>query len=118
MKEVGTCLPDFISPVLVADGQQIQQDFIEVAQGKVDAHYCYCIAWGHLRARCKRKEIEDEKGDGMDVLHTWVGKSCPAVITHCWGEKNECAKYFYDKKKQQTLIGCVTIQPPNGTIFG
>lgn len=63
MKEAGTGLPDFISPVLVADGQQIQQDFIEVAQGKVDAHYCYCIARGHLRAGCKRKNIKGEKGE-------------------------------------------------------
>lgn len=63
MKAAGTGLPDFISLVLVADGQQIQQDFIEIAEGKVDAHYCYCIAWGHLRAKCKRKDTEGETGE-------------------------------------------------------
>lgn len=36
--------------VLVADGQQIQQNLIEVAKSKVYTHHCNCITRGHLRA--------------------------------------------------------------------
>lgn len=50
-------LPNFVALVLVADGQQIQQDLIEVTQCKVDAHYGYCIPWSHLRTKLKRKKI-------------------------------------------------------------
>lgn len=49
--------PDLVSLVLVANGKQVQQNFIEVAKGKVYAHHCNCIAWGHLRARDRRRKI-------------------------------------------------------------
>lgn len=44
----GKALPDFIALVLVADGQKIQQNFVEVAQSEVNAHNCYCVPGGHL----------------------------------------------------------------------
>lgn len=36
--------------VLVADGQQIQQDLVEVAQSEVYAHHCNRVTRSHLRA--------------------------------------------------------------------
>lgn len=44
----GKALPDFIALVLVADGQKIQQNFVEVAQSEVNAHNRYCVSGGHL----------------------------------------------------------------------
>lgn len=40
--------PDLVAFVLVADGQKVQQHFIEVTKGKVNTHHCNCITWGHL----------------------------------------------------------------------
>lgn len=47
----GKALPDFVALVLVANGQKIQQNFVEVAQSEVNAHNCYCVTRGLLRTR-------------------------------------------------------------------
>lgn len=44
----GKALPDFVALVLVADGQKIQQNFVEVAQSEVNAHNRYRVTRGHL----------------------------------------------------------------------
>lgn len=60
-------LPDLVAFVLVADGQQVQQDFIEVAKGEVNAHHCNCVSRSHLRAeerdgeQAKEEETSREK---------------------------------------------------------
>lgn len=45
---VGRPLPDFVALVLIADGQKIQQNFVEVAQSEVNAHNRYCVTGGLL----------------------------------------------------------------------
>lgn len=40
--------PDLVALVLVADGQKVQQHFIEVTKGKVNTHHRNCITRGHL----------------------------------------------------------------------
>ncbi len=47
----GKGLPDFVALVLVANGQKIQQNFVEVAQSEVNAHNRYCVTRGLLRTR-------------------------------------------------------------------
>lgn len=56
-------LPYLVALVLVADGQQIQQDFIEVAQSEVYTHHCDGITGGHLRATARGGE-RGRKGEG------------------------------------------------------
>lgn len=53
-------LPDLVAFVLVADGQQIQQDLIEVAKSKVYTHHCNCIPRGHLRAAGRAEKEKNE----------------------------------------------------------
>ena len=49
-------LPDLVALVLVADGQQVQQDLIEVAQSEVYPHHRYRISRGHLRAEERTRQ--------------------------------------------------------------
>lgn len=56
-------LPYLVALVLIADGQQIQQHFVEVAQGEVDTHHGHGVTGGHLRAEEERRRIKI-KGEG------------------------------------------------------
>lgn len=51
-------LPYLVALVLIADGQQIQQHFVEVAQGEVDTHHCHGVTGGHLRAGEERRRAK------------------------------------------------------------
>lgn len=54
-------LPYLVALVLVADGKQIQQDLIEVAQGEVYPHHCDSITRGHLRAKVGQRGRAEEE---------------------------------------------------------
>lgn len=54
-------LPDLVALVLVADGQQVQQDLIEVAQGEVYTHHCNCISGSHLRTAERETAQKDQE---------------------------------------------------------
>ena len=59
--------PNLDSLVLVADGQQVQQDLVEIAQGEVYAHHRRCIARPHVGAE-ERKDIRDRKRKRSHVI--------------------------------------------------
>lgn len=54
-------LPDLVAFVLVADGQQVEQDFVEISKGEVYTHDCNCITRSHLRAEDRAESREDTK---------------------------------------------------------
>lgn len=68
-------LPYLVALVLIADGQQIQQDLVEVAQGEVDAHHCHGVAGGHLRAGRRRRGKAGgdrlKKGADRKISNNW-----------------------------------------------
>lgn len=59
-------LPYLVALVLIADGQQIQQHFVEVAQGEVDTHHCHGVTGGHLRAGEERRRIKKKGAEGRE----------------------------------------------------
>lgn len=62
-------LPYLVALVLIADGQQIQQHFVEVAQGEVDTHHCHGVTGGHLGAEEERRRMRI-KGAGREKKTT------------------------------------------------
>lgn len=60
-------LPNLVALVLIADGQQIQQHFVEVAQRKVDTHHCHGVTGGHLRAEEERRRRKEKGAEGEET---------------------------------------------------
>lgn len=56
-------LPYLVALVLVADGQQIQQNLVKVAQREVDTHHSHGITRGHLRAANRGRNGSSERGN-------------------------------------------------------